>query len=76
MLPRPFPGLSIKRLLVGLILIGYHRILRRIWLRVVEQHLQTQQGRANAQRRAPLIFEDVEADGPGDRGYVGMPHFS
>ena len=47
--------------------------LRVLWCRTCEQRLQTQHGGLQRQRRAPLILQDVQADGACLAADVGVP---
>lgn len=48
--------------------------LRVIWLGAAEQRLQAQQCSLEGHGRAPLILEDVEADGTVGAAHIGVPH--
>lgn len=58
---------------IRLVLAGDDCILRVVGFGSAQQCLQRQQGGSNRKSRRPFILEDVEADGAGLAGNVGMP---
>ncbi len=45
-------------------------------LRGGQQSLQAEQGGLEGERGAPLVLEDVQADGPVGAAHVGVPHLA
>ena len=58
---------------VLLILPGHHSVLRVIRLRCRQEGLDTEQHCPQRHGGGPLVLEDVQADGPGHAGDVGVP---
>lgn len=70
----PIQSLLLVLLAAADVLLRYHSILWIIWLRTLQQQLQTEEGSLDAKRWRPLILEDVQADCAGLAGYIRMPH--
>ena len=73
MFASPGPCSLIEQFSITFILRGDHCVLGVVRLRIAEQGLQGEQGSANGEGRRPLVLQDVQADGPGLRGDVGVP---
>lgn len=50
--------------------------LRVVRLRGGQQGLQAEQRSLESERRAPLVLQDVQADGPVGAAHVGVPHLA
>lgn len=70
---RPVAGSDLKHFIVLFVLRRHHRILRIIRLSGRQQRLQGQQHRTQGHRSSPVLFEDVKANGTGNRRDVGVP---
>lgn len=69
------PLLSVLVELVPILLVfgGHHCVLGVVGLGHAQQSLQGEEGSADGEGGRPLVLEDVEADGPGLGGDVGVP---
>ncbi len=60
---RPMPRGAHEERLVVEVLLGHHGVLRIVLLGGAKQRLQTQERCLDRESRAPLVLEDVKADG-------------